>query len=173
AITLLAPGALSVQATVIGKMLEQVGFRVTQEVVSPNAFNRKTTLGLLDQPAEQQTWDIALMQQGDSANFPLLNVYHQQLVGGPYDWGGEKPELRSLYEQVIRTVDREKQRHLHEQMERLSHDQAYALFLYSATALYATNKAVELVPYATPNLMLHETSVTDQHWSVRKGQTKK
>ena len=168
-ITLLAPEHLNVQATVIGKMLEQGGFKVAQEVLSPNAFNRKFTLGFLDQPAEQQSWDIALTQQGDAANFPLLNFYHQQLVGGPYDWGGEKPELRRLYEQVGLTVDPARQRDLLQQMERQSHEQAYALFLYNPTLLYAANKAVEFVPYASAFLMLHETGVTDQHWSVRKG----
>jgi peptide/nickel transport system substrate-binding protein len=172
-ITLLAPEHLSIQATVVSKMLEQGGFKVTQEFLAPSAFNRKTTLGLLDQPAEQQSWDIALTQQGDPANFPLLNVYHQQLVGGPYDWGGEKPDLRSLYEQVVRTVDPQRQRELLQQMERQSHDQAYKLFLYQATLLYAANKNVDFVPYATAFFMLHETSVTDQHWSVRKGHTKK
>ncbi len=172
-LTLLAPENLDVQATVIGKMLEQAGFKVEREVLAPNAFNRKITLSLLDQPAEQQSWDIALYQQSDPANFPLLNVYHQQLVGGPYDWGGEKPELRRLYEQVTRTVDPAKQREHFQQMERHTHEQAYALFLYNPTLLYAANKAVEFVPYASTFLMLHETSVTDQHWSVGKGNSKK
>ena len=168
-VTLLAPEFLDVQTTVIGKMLEQAGFKVEREVLPPNAFNRKFTLSLLDQPAEQQSWDIALGTPVDPANFPLLNVYHQHLVGGFTDWGGEKPELRRLYEQVIRTVDARKQRDLLQQMERLTHEQAYVLFLYSPTLLYAANKAVELVPYASTFLMLHETGVTDQHWSRRNG----
>jgi len=53
-------------------------------------------------------------------------------------------------------------------MERHTHDQAYFLFLYSPIPLFAANKAVVFVPYQTGELNLAETSVTDEHWSVRK-----
>jgi len=65
-------------------------------------------------------------------------------------------------------VDRAKQRVLLQQMERHTHDQAYFLFLYNPIQLYAVNKTVEFVPYQTTILNLAETSVTDQHWSLRK-----
>jgi hypothetical protein len=42
------------------------------------------------------------------------------------------------------------------------------LFLYNAIQLYAVDKAVEFVPYVDTRLHLIETSVTEQHWSVRK-----
>ena len=54
------------------------------------------------------------------------------------------------------------------QMERHTRDQAYFLFLYNPVQLYAVNKAVEFVPYVTTTFNLVETSVTAQHWSVRK-----
>jgi hypothetical protein len=53
-------------------------------------------------------------------------------------------------------------------MERHTYDQAYFLFLYNPIPLYAVNKAVEFVPYGTKTLDLNETSVTEEHWSVRK-----
>jgi hypothetical protein len=53
-------------------------------------------------------------------------------------------------------------------MERHTHDHAYFLFLYNPIQLYAVNKAVEFVPYVATYLVLAETFVTDQHWSVRK-----
>lgn len=37
-----------------------------------------------------------------------------------------------------------------------------------ATIKQAANKQVEFVPYATTDLILAKTSVTDQHWSVRQ-----
>ena len=55
-------------------------------------------------------------------------------------------------------------------MERHTHEQAYFLFLYNPIDLYAVNKAVEFVPYITALLNFIETSVTAQHWSVRKQQ---
>jgi hypothetical protein len=53
------------------------------------------------------------------------------------------------------------------QIERHTHKQAYCPFLYNPIGLYAVNKAVRFVPYVSPLLNLIETSVTEQHWSVR------
>ena len=55
-----SPEELQVQATVVSKMLEQGGFRVELQVLDPAAYNRKTHIGFLDRPFEQQPWDIAL-----------------------------------------------------------------------------------------------------------------
>jgi ABC-type transport system substrate-binding protein len=104
-------------------------------------------------------------------NFPLFELYHWLALGGPQDWVSEAPELRQLYEEASRTVDRAHQQKLLRQMERHTHDQAYFLFLYNPIKLYAVNKAVEFVPYVTTTLNLAETSVTEQHWSVRQKKT--
>jgi peptide/nickel transport system substrate-binding protein len=167
AITLIAPSALEVQATVIGKMLEQVGLTVERQMLDPIVYNQKTRLPDLDQPAEQQAWNIALTSYNDTANSPALDPYHVFALGGPRDWVIEEPELQQLYAQVLRTVDREQQQALIRQMERHTRDQAYFLFLYNPIGLYAVNKAVEFVPYINTILNLTETSVTEQHWSVR------
>jgi ABC-type transport system substrate-binding protein len=94
--------------------------------------------------------------------------YYEVALEGPYDWIGEEPALRRLYEQVLRTLDRDHQQRLIRQMERHTHEQAYFLFLYNPIQLYAVNKAVAFVPYMTTRLILTETAVTEQHWSVRK-----
>jgi ABC-type transport system substrate-binding protein len=168
ALTLIASDDLQIQATVVSKMLEQAGFRVALQMLDAVAYNRQTVLSHLDQPVEQQPWDIALTARSDVQNFPVLQVYHWFALEGPLDWVTEQPELRRLYERVLRTVDREQQQELIRQMERHTHEQAYFLFLYNPIQLYAVNKAVEFVPYITGVLTLAETSVTDQHWSVRK-----
>jgi peptide/nickel transport system substrate-binding protein len=167
-VTLIAPEDLAVQATVISKMLEQGGFTVTLQVLNSAVYPRKTVLKHLDQPAEEQTWDIALTRLTGWMNFPAFQFYQYFALGGPYDWGNEPPELHRLYEQVLRTVDREPQRLLLQQMERYTHDHALFLFLYNPIDLYAVNKAVAFVPYQTGILNLTETSVTEEHWSVRK-----
>jgi ABC-type transport system substrate-binding protein len=172
AVTLIAPSALEVQATVVGKMLEQVGFTVERQMLDPDVYNKKTRLPELDQPAEQQAWDIALTLWNDPTNFPAIQPYHVFALGGWSDWVIEEPELPRLYAQVLRTVDREQQQTLIRQMERHTHDQAYFLFLYNPIKLYAVNKAVEFVPYRNTTLNLAETSVTDQHWSVRRATMK-
>ena len=168
-ISLIATDDLKVQATVIGKMLEQGGFKVALQMLTAVAFNQKTALVHLDQPAEQQAWDIALTSLGDVDNFPVFSFYHWFALDGPSDWVMESPELRRLYEETLRTVDRDKQIALTKQLERLTRDQAYFLFLYNPVGLAAVNKAVSFVPYPNGVLLLAETSVTDQHWSVRPG----
>ncbi len=171
AITLIATDVLVIQATVVGRMLEQVGFTVDLQVLDAAAFNQQTLLSALKRPPEQQKWDIALTSWLDLFNFPPLQVYHIFALDGGYDWVIEQPELRQLDEQVLRTVDREKQQALIRQMERHTHNQAYFLFLYNPIQLYAVNKAVEFVPYLNM-LNLAETSVTAQHWSVREAALK-
>jgi peptide/nickel transport system substrate-binding protein len=168
-ITLIAPGDLEIQATVVSKMLERVGVTVELQVLGPVAFNRKTDLSNLEQPPEQQPWDIALTSSTpDVINFPVYMIYHNVALGGPMDWVLEQPELRQLYEQVLGTVDRDRQQALIRQMERHTREQAYFLLLYNPIQLYAVNKAVEFVPYVSTVLSLDETSVTAQHWSVRQ-----
>jgi ABC-type transport system substrate-binding protein len=65
-------------------------------------------------------------------------------------------------------VDQAKQQELIRQMERHTSEHAYFLFLYNPIQLYAVNKGVAFVPYVTTDLILAKTSVTGQHWSVRK-----
>ena len=168
AVILIAPPNLEVQATVVGKMLEQVGFTVERQMLDPAVYNQKIERGHLDQPEEQQAWDIALTSKIDPANFPPLELYYELALGGRATWVIAEPELQRLYEQVFGTVDREKQQALILPMERHIHDQAYFLFLYNPIKLYAVNKAVEFVPYINATLNLTETAVTEQHWSVRK-----
>jgi peptide/nickel transport system substrate-binding protein len=173
AVTLIAPSALEVQATVVGKMLEQVGFTVERQILDPRIYSQRTDFRALDQPAEHQAWDIALTSHNNPTNFPALEPYHLFALGGWSDWVIEAPELPRLYAQVLRTVDREQQQALLRQLERHTRDQAYFLFLYNPIKLYAVNKAVDFVPYVSTTLNLAETSVTDQHWSVRRVTTEK
>ena len=169
ALTLIAPATLQVQATVVSKMLEMGGFRVDFQVLDPVTYGQKTAISYLEQSPEQQTWDIALASNvPDVANFPVYMIYHNFALDGQFDWVLEQPELRQLYEQVLGTVHREQQQALLRQMERHTRDQAYFLFLYNPIKLYAVDKAVEFVPYVNGFLILAETGVMDQHWSVRQ-----
>jgi peptide/nickel transport system substrate-binding protein len=172
-LVLIAPEDLTVQATVVGKMLEQVGLTVDLQLLDQVAYNQQVDVSVLAQPAAPQTWDIALASWMDGMNFPVFQVYHHFALDGPWDWVSEEPELRRLYEEALRTADREQQRGVIRQMERHARDQAYFLFLYNPIKLYAVNKAVAFVPYVTSYLTFAETSVTDEHWSVRQATMKK
>jgi len=167
-VTLIAPEDLAVQATVVSKMLEQAGFTVALHMLNSAVYPRKTQLTELDQPAEEQSWDIALTRMNGWMNFPAFQIYYYFALGGVYDWGSEQPELQRLYEHVLGTVDPAQQRLLLQQMERYTHAHTLFLFLYNPIQLYAVNKDVAFVPYQSGILNLTETSVTEQHWSVRK-----
>lgn len=170
-LVLVAPEDLTVQATVVGKMLEQVGLTVDLQLLDQVAYNQQVDVSALAQPSTSQTWDIALTAWPDGMNFPVFQLYHNFALDGPNDWVVEQPELRRLYEQALRTVDRDQQQELIRQIERHTRDQAYFLFLYNPIKLYAVNKSVAFEPYVTGYLTFAETGVTEQHWSVRKQKT--
>jgi peptide/nickel transport system substrate-binding protein len=165
---LIATEDLEVQATVVSKMLEQVGLTVDLQMLDAATYTAKTTLGHLDQWPEQQRWDIALRSTVDTTGATALWLYSVFALGGANDWVGEAPELHQLYEQVSFAADGAQQQRLIRQLERYTHDQAYFLFLYNPIALYAVNKAVEFVPHMPTLLGLTEVAVTEQHWSVRQ-----
>jgi peptide/nickel transport system substrate-binding protein len=170
-ITLIAPQDLHTQGTVVSNMLDQAGFKTTLQILDVTVYTQKTLLSHLDQPAEKQSWDIALTRGFGS--FPLFDLYHWYAIDGADDWVVEQPELRKLYGQGLRTIDPAKQEDVLRQMERHTHEQAYFLFLYHAITLYAVNRNVQFVPYAISWTRLADSSLTDQHWSLRKGNGKK
>ena len=100
-------------------------------MLAPVVYNRKTRLPELDQPAEQQSWDIALTSWNDTVNFPPIHPYAYYALGSVSDWVLEELELQRLSAQVLRTVDREHQQALTRQMEQHTRDQAY----FSCTTL--------------------------------------
>jgi peptide/nickel transport system substrate-binding protein len=170
-VRVIALEVLEVQATVVSKMLEQVGLTVDLRLLDSKAFNQQVLLEQLAGPAEAQTWDIALAGTNDILNFPVYFPYHYFALDGAVDWVSEAPELHQLYKQVLGTVDRDRQQDLIRQMERHTAEHAYFLFLYSPIGLYAVNKAVQFVPHVPGILNLTETWVTEEHWSVRQGAT--
>ena len=95
------------QATVVSKMLEQVGLTVDLQMLDAATYNAKTNLGHLDQPPEHQPWDIALRSALDVVSFPALLFYKLFALDGANDWVGEAPELHQLYERFLSTVDGE------------------------------------------------------------------
>jgi peptide/nickel transport system substrate-binding protein len=167
-LVLIATEELEVQGTVVSKMLEQVGLTIDLQLLDAATYTAKTNLGRLDQPPEQQPWDIALRSTVDVTGATAVYLYKSFALDGANDWIGEAPELRQLYEQVASAVDTEQQQRFIRQMDRDTHNQAYFLFLYNPIALYAVNKAVEFVPHASTLFSLTEVSVTEQHWSLRK-----
>jgi peptide/nickel transport system substrate-binding protein len=173
-LTLIAPDELEVQATVVSKMLEQMGCRVQLQLLDRGAFYRATSryafafLRNKQQPVAWPTWDIALISTPSWLAPGPLPPYYELVFGGAYDWVDEQPTLRNLLDQLLRASDPARQQAVAAQMERHTYDQASFLFLYAPIDLYAVNKEVNFVPHPSGALLLAETGVTEQHWSVRK-----
>jgi ABC-type transport system substrate-binding protein len=72
-----------------------------------------------------------------------------------------------MWKDMARTVDEAAQDEKMRKMERYLYDRAYAVYIYSPLNLYAVNKEVNFVPQKFLYLRLKETSMTDNHWSVR------
>jgi len=68
---------------------------------------------------------------------------------------------------MISTVDVDVREEKIRKMVQHLYDRAYPLFIYSPLSLYAVNKEVNFVPYKDGLFNLRETSVTDNHWSLR------
>jgi len=49
------------------------------------------------------------------------------------------------------------------------YERAYSLVIYSPILLYALNKEVDFVPRYIGGLILKDSSVTDNHWSLKSG----
>ena len=81
-------------------------------------------------------------------------------------WIEFDPIYETMWTDMAREVDRVEQEDKIRNMERYIYDRAYSLFLYSPVTLYAVNKNVNFVPHKSQQ-SLKETSVTENHWSVR------
>ena len=72
-----------------------------------------------------------------------------------------------MWKDMSQTVDEAAQDEKMQQMEKYVYDHAYAVFIYSPLNLYAVNKEVRFVPQKFLRLRLKETSVSDNHWSLK------
>ena len=77
------------------------------------------------------------------------------------------PEPNWHWKGMAATVDVEMHEEKIRQLTEYVYSRAYSLFVYSPLTLYAVNKEVNFVPQKLIFLRLKETSVTENHWSVR------
>ena len=68
---------------------------------------------------------------------------------------------------MARTVNGQKQKDLIKEMAKYLYDQVYQVYIYSPIRLHAVNKEVNFLPEMIPYIRLKETSVTENHWSLR------
>lgn len=91
---------------------------------------------------------------------------HGELYGetGPFRAGPPVPRFEELMGEFAVQTDAGRQGELSAEIDHLVYDEALSVFLVYPQALYAVNKNVDFVGYAT-TFELAETSVTEEHWS--------
>jgi peptide/nickel transport system substrate-binding protein len=161
--------AWKLETQIMRRMLERIGLKVRFDVLTWPEFMRKIYIPALDNPPEQQDWDIAI--------WTLADIYGHtgaSLLGLGFlkesDWGLMEydPVYEKMWEDMARTVDRKAQEEKIAQIVQYLYEQAYQIFIYCPLTLYAVNKEVTVVPQKCGFLRLKETSVTDKHWSLRE-----
>jgi peptide/nickel transport system substrate-binding protein len=95
-------------------------------------------------------------------------VLHREFYfsGGALRAGPPIPEFEDLMARFVSEIDLNKLAELAEEIDRFVYDEALSVFLCAPQALYAVNRHVNFVGYAT-TFELAETEVDEEHWSRR------
>jgi len=73
-----------------------------------------------------------------------------------------------MYHEILRTRDRNKRFQIYKRANEYIADQALWVFTMAPLTLYGVNEEVEFIPQVSQYLYLDYSSVTDNHWSVRR-----
>jgi peptide/nickel transport system substrate-binding protein len=166
--TLITPEAQKLEAQVMKRMYERIGLKVKLEVYSIYGWLQKVWGPLLDKPPEEQEWDVSVCYNNDgSGHSGTAHLVNPVLDSAGTRWCEYDPVYEKMWKDMARTVDEAAQDEKMRKMERYLYDRAYAVYIYSPLNLYAVNKEVNFVPQKFLYLRLKETSMTDNHWSVR------
>ena len=160
--------AYKVEVQIIRRMLERIGLKVTFDVLTFPQWLQKTYIGILDKPPEEQDWDISINLAPDWSGHVATSLLVWCTDQDGFRWNEYDPVLEEMWKEMARTLDPEAQEKKMRRIAQYLYDKAYWIFIYSPLTLYAANKEVNLVPQKMFHLRLKETSVTDNHWSVRE-----
>jgi len=160
--------AWKLESQIIKRMLERIGLKVRLEIFAHPEYFRKVYIPLLDKPAEEQDWDIDIAHIYDVYGHTALFLAIGYIEDSDFRWIEYDPDYEEMWKEMAGTVDPEAQEEKIRKMVRYIYDRAYSPFIYTPLSLYATNKEVNFVPQKRKLLRLKETSVTDNHWSLRE-----
>jgi ABC-type transport system substrate-binding protein len=160
--------AWKLEAQIISKMLERIGLTVEVEGVTVPGWIGKVYVPRLDRPPEQQDWDIVMFCKQDMYGHVGARFLDMPFIEDTYfRWIEYDPLYEKMWKRMAQTVDRKVQEEMLRELVEYISSRAHCLFIYSPVMLYAVNKEVNLVPQEFGYLRLKETSVTENHWSLR------
>jgi peptide/nickel transport system substrate-binding protein len=160
--------AWGVEAQIISKMLERIGLKVTLDILTFPGVMKRFYHPILDKPPEEQTWDIMIAYSTGMGRSPSASGFvHFFRNESEQRWIEVNPVVDEMWKEMLKTIDSQEREEKVRRMVRYIYDQAYSPFIYTPLKLYAANREVKLVPYQGMGLVLKETSVTENHWSLR------
>jgi len=164
---LISPEAQKLEAQVMKRMYERIGLKVELEVFTYRGWLQKV-LTPSEEKAQKEDWDVSVCYNNDSyGNSGVAHLMYPYLEDSGVRWIVYDQVYEDMWKDMARTVDERKQDEKMQKIEAYIYDRAYAVFIYSPLNLYAVNKDVNFVPQKFLRLRLKETSVTDNHWSLR------
>ncbi len=164
---LLTIEGLKLEAQLIAKMMERVGLTVTLDVLTWQEAISESYLPLMESTPEDSDWDILLLRPSASKGHSAVSLLVWETDQSYWRWIEYDPTYEAMWKEMVKTMDTNAQEEKVRQMVKHWHENGYRLFVYTPLSLYAVNKEVNFVPYKHQWLVLKETSVTENHWSVR------
>jgi len=167
-VLIITPEAWRLETQIMKRMLERIGLKVRFDVLRGPEFFRKYFVPILDKPPEDQDWDIAVTLVMDhfghtGATFLTFGFTEKSDIR----WMEYDPVYEEMWKDMAGTTNSDAQEEKVRQLVQYLYDRAQSLFIYTPLDLYAANKEVDFVPQKMRYLRLKETSVTDNHWSIR------
>ena len=165
--TLITPFAQELEAQVMKSMYERIGLKVTLKAFSwPEWAYKVSTFS--EKKAQEEDWDVSVCYNNDwGGHSGSAHLVWPYLEGSWVRWIEYDQKFEKMWHDMARTFDEKQQDEKMRQMEAYIYEKAFAVFIYSPLSLYAVNKEVDFVPRKGLRLKLKETSVTDNHWSLR------
>ncbi|MFO7737874.1 MAG: ABC transporter substrate-binding protein [Desulfatiglandaceae bacterium] len=165
--TLITPEAQKLEAQIMKRMYERIGLKVKLEVYPWPMWLKKVWCPT-DELAKKQDWDVSVCYNSDFyGHSGAAHLVYPFLDASGIRWIEYDPVYEKMWKDMAQTINEKAQDEKMRQMEQHIYDRAYAVFIYSPLNLYAVNKEVNFVPQKFSFLQPKETSVSDNHWSVR------
>ena len=160
--------AFKLESQIISKMLMRIGVKVKLEVLTWPEYFRNLWLPGLEGPPEEQTWDIGIACSPDTFGHTGLSLLGWGILEeSETRWCEYDPSYEGMWKSMATEVNPKGQEEKIREIVKYAHDILPNFVIYSPLSLYAVNKEVDFVPQKSIYLRLKETSVTENHWSVR------
>ena len=164
---LISPFAQGLEAKIMKRMYERIGLKVELKLYTWSDWYYKVW-AQNEKKVQEEDWDVSVCYNNDGLGHSgVAHLVFPFLEDSGIRWIEYDKKYEKMWKDMARTVDEKKQDEKMQQIEQHVYKNAYAVFVYSPLNLYAINKEVNFVPQKDLSLRLKETSVTDNHWSVR------